>query len=175
VAYLINNWIELRSDSVKICFEMRRPVPDRVDSIGLWLTNLGFLTWLGSITSAALVYLFSTPSLGQSMPDVYTLVGVFGAIVFSEHIYIVARIAVRTALSKFESPGLIKRRQEKFLVKRRLLQESLSVNEETENSNDIAGSSSVEDDVEAFWSRQKGAKGAFEAGITIINNSKKAQ
>lgn len=37
VSFLINNWIELRSDAVKICVEMKRPVPHRADSIGPWL------------------------------------------------------------------------------------------------------------------------------------------
>lgn len=34
LCFLINNWVELRSDAVKICFEMRRPIPLRSDTIG---------------------------------------------------------------------------------------------------------------------------------------------
>lgn len=37
----------------------RRPVPVRTDTIGPWLDTLTFLTWLGALTNAALVYLFS--------------------------------------------------------------------------------------------------------------------
>ena len=37
VSFIINNWVELRSDAVKICVEMKRPVPHRADSIGHWL------------------------------------------------------------------------------------------------------------------------------------------
>jgi len=32
----VNNWIELRSDALKICIEMKRPIPIRTDSIGPW-------------------------------------------------------------------------------------------------------------------------------------------
>ncbi|KAG8924263.1 hypothetical protein FRC02_010540 [Tulasnella sp. 418] len=55
---LLNNWLELRSDAFKIVHHGRRPVPARTDSIGPWLDTLGFLTWLGALTNAALVFLF---------------------------------------------------------------------------------------------------------------------
>jgi anoctamin-10 len=37
---LINNYVELRADAVKICKHVRRPVGDRVESIGSWLETL---------------------------------------------------------------------------------------------------------------------------------------
>lgn len=39
VSFIINNWVELRSDAVKICVEMQRPTPLRADSIGPWLDS----------------------------------------------------------------------------------------------------------------------------------------
>ncbi|TKA52534.1 hypothetical protein B0A55_13157, partial [Friedmanniomyces simplex] len=58
VSFLINNWVELRADAIKICVEMQRPTPWRADTIGPWLDALSFQSWLGSITMSALVYLF---------------------------------------------------------------------------------------------------------------------
>lgn len=37
---LINNWVELRADALKICHHVRRPVGDRVETIGSWLETL---------------------------------------------------------------------------------------------------------------------------------------
>ncbi|CAE7231774.1 unnamed protein product [Rhizoctonia solani] len=55
---LLNNWLELRSDAFKITSHGRRPLPQRVDTVGPWLEALGFITWVGALTNAALVYLF---------------------------------------------------------------------------------------------------------------------
>ena len=37
---LINNYVELRSDALKICKHVRRPIGDRVETIGSWLQTL---------------------------------------------------------------------------------------------------------------------------------------
>jgi anoctamin-10 len=70
----INNYIELRTDALKICKHVRRPIGDRVESIGSWLetlvslpsaslliltfTSKGIISWIGAITNATLIYLF---------------------------------------------------------------------------------------------------------------------
>jgi hypothetical protein len=43
----------------------------------------------------------------------------------AEHFYFVVQMAVRHVLSKFESPGLQKERKERFLMKKKLLEETL--------------------------------------------------
>lgn len=164
VSFLVNNWIELRSDAAKICVEMRRPVPHRADSIGPWLNNLGFLSWMGSISSAALIYLFSDSAAG--MPHSLTLWGILTAILFSEHIYFATTYAVRMAMGKLESPGLLQERRERFLVRRRFLEESLGVDEKTEPDQKVTIGKEGE-----FWGRQHGAKGAMDAGKKIIGAS----
>ncbi|KAF9529637.1 calcium-activated chloride channel-domain-containing protein [Crepidotus variabilis] len=55
----LNNLLELRSDAFKMTVHHRRPIPTRTDTIGPWLEALTFLTWLGALSNAALVYLFS--------------------------------------------------------------------------------------------------------------------
>jgi len=125
VSFLVNNWIELRSDAVKICVEMQRPTPYRADSIGPWLDSLGFLTWIGSILSAALVYLFSNDGLGpDGTPKDIQGWALLLTIFCSEHIYLAVRLAVRLAISKMDSPGMQKERAERFMVRKRYFQES---------------------------------------------------
>lgn len=164
VSFLVNNWIELRSDAAKICVEMRRPVPHRADSIGPWLNNLGFLAWMGSISSAALIYLFAGSAAG--MPHSLTLWGILTAVLFSEHVYFATAYAVRMVMGKLESPGLLQERRERFLVRRRFLEESLDVNEETETSR--VGEKVAAGEEGEFWDKQDGPRGAVEAGKTII-------
>ncbi|WWC57606.1 uncharacterized protein I303_100138 [Kwoniella dejecticola CBS 10117] len=55
---LINNYVELRSDALKICKHVRRPVGDRVETIGSWLETLSIISWIGAITNSTLIYLF---------------------------------------------------------------------------------------------------------------------
>ncbi len=119
VSFFINNWIELRGDALKIALETQRPVPWRSDSIGPWLDALGFLAWLGSLTSAALVYLFSGDGLGPSgTPWDIKAWGLLLTMFFSEHIYLAVQLGVRKALSKLDSPGLQKERSERYLVRK---------------------------------------------------------
>ena len=129
VSFLVNNWIELRSDAVKICVEMQRPIPYRADSIGPWLDSLGFLTWAGSISTAALVYLFSNDGLGpDGTPSDIKGWALLLTIFFSEHIYLVVRLVVRLAISKIDSPGMQKERTERFMVRKRYFEESFGEN-----------------------------------------------
>ncbi len=126
MAYLINDWIELRSDAIKICVEMQRPIPWRADTIGPWLDNLAFLTWVGSITTAALVYLFTGKGVGtDGTPSGMQLGGLLLSVFFSEHLYLLVRAAVRIAFSKLDSPGMQKERGERFLVRKKYLEDSL--------------------------------------------------
>ncbi|PMD25730.1 plasma membrane stress response protein-like protein [Hyaloscypha hepaticicola] len=126
VSFFVNNWIELRGDALKIALETQRPVPWRADSIGPWLESLGFLSWLGSLTSAALVYLFSGDGLGPDGTP-WNIKGwaLLLAMFFSEHIYLGVRLGVKIALSKIDSPGLQKERAERFLIRKQYIQESM--------------------------------------------------
>jgi anoctamin-10 len=125
LAYFINNWIELRGDTVKLTMECRRPNPQRADSIGPWLDSLEFLTWLGSVTSAALVYMFSGDGFGPSgKPNALKLGSLMLCVFFSEHIYLIVRMAVRTAISKLDSTNVHKERSERFAMRRKYLEEA---------------------------------------------------
>lgn len=127
--FLVNNWVELRSDALKITTSCRRPVPWRADSIGPWLSTLGVLSWLGSITSSAIVFLCSGKRDGAlgatSDTSNITAWGLLLSILFVEHFYFLAQFLVRTVMDKFESPGLQQERKERFQMKSKLLKDHL--------------------------------------------------
>ncbi|KAL8945152.1 MAG: hypothetical protein Q9211_000304 [Gyalolechia sp. 1 TL-2023] len=183
VSFIINNWLELRSDAVKICVEMQRPTPLRADSIGPWLDSLGFLTWLGSITTAALVYLFSNDGLGPdgtpaSIQGWALLLTVF----FSEHVYLLVRWGVRLAVSKIDSPGIEKERAERFMVRKRYLQDVLGqdvMDVPPGHTEEHITRASLEEDArqsslrttspeDHFWSRQRSWEESAKVGANLI-------
>lgn len=184
VSFIVNNWVELRSDAVKICVEMQRPTPLRADSIGPWLDSLGFLTWLGSITTAALVYLFSNDGMGPdgtpaSIQGWALLLTVF----FSEHVYLLVRWFVRLAVSKIDSPGMEKERAERFMVRKRYLQDALGqdvMDVPPSHTEEKITRASLEEDArqsslrtsnpqDHFWSRQRSWEESAKVGANLID------
>jgi anoctamin-10 len=124
--FLINNWVELRSDALKIAISSRRPIPWRADSIGPWLNALGFLSWLGSLTSAAIVFLCSgDPDGPAGSPSNIKAWGLLLSVLLAEHFYLLVQQAVRLVMGKIDSPGVQKERKERFLMKKKLLQENI--------------------------------------------------
>lgn len=186
VSFLVNNWFELRTDAVKICIEMQRPTPYRADTIGPWLEDLSFLTWLGSITTAALAYLFSNDGVGpDGTPSTIKGWALLLTIFFSEHIFLIVRWAVRVALSKIDTPGRQKERRERYLVRKRYFDESLSELERKPRMQQAAGeitrksleeeerkaslhSSKVE---ERFWARQRSWQETAKHGAKLIEEA----
>ncbi|KAB8076527.1 plasma membrane stress response protein [Aspergillus leporis] len=194
VSFLINNWVELRSDFFKICMECKRPSPQRAETIGPWLESLGFLSWVGSITSAALVYMFSNGHEGPNgEPTSIKGWALLLSIFFCEHIYLLMRYAVRATMAKLEPPNVRKERTDRYLLRSRFLESTLqsrSSDDEAEEQNvpyvdqsqevsDItratleedarAWSSHSTDSAERFWMRQKGWKESAYVGSTIIH------
>lgn len=183
VSFLINNWIELRADAVKICVEMRRPTPWRADTIGPWLDALTFMSWMGSITMSALVYMFSNDGIGpDGRPSDITGWALLLSIFFSEHLYLGVRWLVRTSISKIDTPGRQKERRAMFLTRRKYMKESLEKSKMIpppgEKADDITRTS-LEDDArqstlhsstpeEKFWDRQRGWKEAAKMGKLFI-------
>lgn len=140
--FLLNNWVELRSDFVKICVECKRPTPFRADTIGPWLDSMSFLAWLGSITSTALVYLFHNDvAIGVHVADDGTVQDsrVTGwmlllAIFFAEHGYLLTRMAVRAAMDKIETPATRRERAQRYIFRKRYLESTISGDETSRRS-----------------------------------------
>jgi hypothetical protein len=122
-SFLVNNWVEARSDAMKIASNCKRPIPWRADSIGPWLDSLGFLAWLGSLTSAALVFLFKNGTAFPSgSPWDIRAWALLLAVLFAEHLYMLVQIVVRSVVQKIDSPGLQKERSERYAIRKRLLE-----------------------------------------------------
>ncbi|KAM0249217.1 hypothetical protein ACHAQJ_009123 [Trichoderma viride] len=185
--FLLNNWVELRSDALKIVIGCRRPIPWRADSIGPWLTALGFLSWLGSVTSAAIVYLCSGNNQGGSVSYI-TAGGALLSILLAEHLYFAAQLAVRFVMGKVESPGLQRERKERFQMRKKLLEETVGhvasekaavaapgaekteqitrqTLEEEARLASVQGHGSPE---ELFWQRQRGMQDTILVGRKLI-------
>lgn len=184
VSFLVNDWVELRADAIKICIEMQRPTPSRADSIGPWLDSLSFLAWLGSITSAALVYLFSNDGLGpDGTPYDIKGWGLLLSIFFSEHLFLIARWAIRLAVSKVDSPGRQKMRRDKYLVRQRYFKESLDETSRLptlgQKGEEMINREKLEEEARAsslrtarvedkFWGRQRGWQETIQTGKRMI-------
>ncbi|KAH8802805.1 plasma membrane stress response protein-like protein [Xylogone sp. PMI_703] len=196
LSFLINNWVELRGDALKIAIETQRPVPWRADTIGPWMNALGFLSWLGSLTTAALLFLFGDGGIGPNgTPQNITGWGLLLSILFSEHLYFAVQLIVRAALSKIDSPGLQQERAEKYAVRKQFLEESLGQeaaerdSERANATNEKITRSSLEEDArlstmpghgspeERFWNRQRGAGETIAIGKSLMakvrNSSRK--
>lgn len=198
LSFLVNNWIELRGDFFKMVKACKRPTPQRADSIGPWIDSLGFLTWLGSITSAALVYMFSGEGLGSSgTPTNIQGWALLLTIFFAEHIYLLLRLGIRTAISKIDSREMRNDRAEKYMVRKRYLEETMETREKAtsdpprkienitrQSLEDEARKASLESvgGQEKFWGRQRGdaevvkvGKGLIEMAVEGRNETKKVK
>lgn len=109
LGFLINNWVELRSDFAKICIEHKRPVPSRAEGIGPWVLSLDILTWLGSISTAAIVHLFHSDSVDSGRWVTLPI-----TIFVSEHILLGLRAFTRCVFERFGSAQIRKERNERY-------------------------------------------------------------
>ncbi|KAK3391065.1 calcium-activated chloride channel-domain-containing protein [Podospora didyma] len=187
-SFLINNWVEARSDAMKIAISSQRPIPWRADSIGPWLNSLGFLSWLGSVTSAAIVFLFNKSKHGpDGSPWDISGWALLLSILVAEHVYLVVQLLVRGAIRKMDSPGLQKERAERFTMRKQLLEQMLDQDvtdkshgpgmsggekitratlEEEARQISIKGNGSPDD---LFWQRQRGASETIQIGRSLIS------
>ena len=181
LSFLVNNWIELRSDFFKICNECKRPTPVRTDSIGPWIDSLGLLSWLGSITSAALVFLFSDDYASENTVSTTKGWALLLVIFFSEHLYLLVRYAASAVIGSFDLPNIHKDRTDRYLMRKRYFDSTLKedalkeLKEEAEEGvkprislKEEKSSSAEEDPAEKFWDRQKSWSEAASIGAGII-------
>ncbi|RHZ67771.1 hypothetical protein Glove_299g21 [Diversispora epigaea] len=155
---LINNWVELRSDAIKLCEHTRRPIPSRANSIGPWLENLSLLTWLSSITNSSIIYLYHPNTKGFT-----SLSGVIFTIVLiwlSEHILSVIRYIVHQMLQAIPMKADEIVQKEGYELKKRWLEKvgTLSLTQRDELNSDSESSN----DEGKYSSRSKSSEGGEE-------------
>ncbi|KAK4450641.1 Anoctamin-10 [Podospora aff. communis PSN243] len=186
-SFLVNNWVEARSDAMKIASSCQRPIPWRADSIGPWLSSLGFLSWFGSITSAAIIFLFKDKTGPAGNPWDISAWALLLSILLAEHVYLVVQIVVRGVIHKLDSPGLQKERAERFAMRKQLLEQTFGQDvsdeshgpgltggekitraalEEEARRESIKGGWSLE---QQFWQRQHGAGETIQVGRGMIS------
>ena len=130
LAALINNWIELRGDAVKICVDMRRPIPSRAESIGPWLLDLKIITWIASIIMSSLLAMFSDTYSEFSMRSVegYSLVNsslwkILAFIIVFEHGYFIWSFVVSFVVGQLSNKNQIKDKQARHYLRKISLEE----------------------------------------------------
>lgn len=176
---------------MKIAMSSKRPIPWRSDSIGPWVTSLGFLSWLGSLTSAAIVFIFSHDPYGpDGHPSKIKLWALLLSILFSEHLYLTVQFIVRYVISTLDSPGLQKERAERFAMRKFHLEETLGeeIAENAAEANFTGGEKITKEALEeearkasvsgqavgpeqAFWQRQRGAAETIQIGRSLISQA----
>ncbi|KAL7785510.1 calcium-activated chloride channel domain-containing protein [Trichoderma ceciliae] len=171
LGFLINNWVELRSDFAKICIEHQRPAPYRAEGIGPWIVSLEILVWLGSISSAAIVHLFSSDGLLGGSWSTLPL-----TIFISEHILLALTSLARVIFQRFGSEQLRRERSEEYARRLAILKEieehkrdgeHMDVRErERRKSLLITGN-------ESFWTKQVEDGASAAAGMKLITLARK--
>ncbi|KAG6034588.1 hypothetical protein E4U40_003656 [Claviceps sp. LM458 group G5] len=167
MGFLVNNWIELRSDFARICIEHQRPAPTRSDGIGPWVTALETLTLLGSITTAAIVHFFGTNNIGGGSWSTLPI-----TIFISEHALLMLRSLTKWIFERYGSEQIRKKRNERYARRLQHLDQiehnkqaglNLSRAErERRKSVLVMGSDS-------FWTKQVEEGSSAAAGLTLIN------
>lgn len=166
LGFVINNWIELRSDFAKICIEHRRPDPARADGIGPWVQSLEVLTWLGSISTAAIVHLF-----GSKMLEGGSWITLPITIFVSEHILLVLRGFARSVFERFGSEQLRKERDERY-ARRLTFLENIEANKQAGVNLTAAErerrKSMLVLSTDSFWTRQVEDGASAAEGFRLI-------
>ncbi|KAF7136928.1 hypothetical protein CNMCM5793_006590 [Aspergillus hiratsukae] len=114
--FLINNWLKLRGDFFKLTLECQRPPPIRADSIGPSLQGLEFLTWLGTLSTASIVYLYR-----DGMKEVH-MSSLLLVLFIAQQVYLAVRFAVRTGFQKFGSGTLRREAAKRYAVRKNYLE-----------------------------------------------------
>ena len=120
----INNWVQIRGDAAKICFDFQRPAPERAETIGQWVDNLKFLTWVGSITCSSIIAMFAVKGdstnggLVATTPKTVLL-----AVLVSEHLYFLVSRIIQAAFSLFESQESVQYKQHRYTLRKKYLAE----------------------------------------------------
>ncbi|RIB08528.1 calcium-activated chloride channel-domain-containing protein [Gigaspora rosea] len=145
----INNWIELRSDAIKLCEHTRRPIPKRADSIGPWLENLAILTWFSSITNPSLIYLYHPHTNAFTSP--LSVVVVIALIWFTEHIFNIVHYLIKQMLAAIPSVAHDLIRKEEYELKKRLLEKAGISSDTSNHGYEDDESIKKREDSEWFW------------------------
>ncbi|KEY66283.1 hypothetical protein S7711_02747 [Stachybotrys chartarum IBT 7711] len=180
IGFVINNWIELRSDFFKICNDHRRPHPTRTDGLGPWIASLDTLAVLGSISTGAIVHMFgATLAHNSDASNMLTiLIRYFPwwtlpvTIFFSEHMFLVLRAGAQFMLRGLGSRMASQERKDKYARRKRRWDSMVGGGGEGRSS--IIGTRELKVDVDTTKKRF-GNNQAQEHGVSLIRLLKQAK
>lgn len=164
---LLNNWVELRGDAGKICFDTRRPIPSRADSIGVWFTDLKYLTWIGTVVTTSLTIMYG-PTYhkfsdltkgGFGLVDVSPRI-LLAFIIFAEHAYFILCKVVDGLFAHFESSEEVSDQKEKYLIRKDFIASQIK------SVPDVKARGIVNDAIEEKWGVLSDTKAQIEKSIT---------
>jgi len=98
----------------------RRPVPQRADSIGPWLSNLSFLSWLACLTTSTLVFLFGNGDF-HLVCDQKLALHLLIVVLVAEHGYWVVDTLLAALSARVRTTGEIDTQREEYTIRRRYL------------------------------------------------------
>lgn len=184
VGFLINDWIELRSDFLKLCTQHQRPHPVRTDGIGPWIGALDALVWLGSISTAAIVHLFSGGGSGSFEGKPASWLGLLATIFVSEHIYILLRVLVHSVLQRVVGSKQLRREKDERYAFRKGHLDELEAQSRMRDALLLSAGGGVElrrkrsdarmADLDKFWTKQALDGKSEEVGATLIRAARTA-
>jgi hypothetical protein len=173
IGFFLNNIIELRTDFFKLTQGHQRPAPIRTDGIGPWIASLDFLAWAGSISTGAIVHLYSSNTIAGGAWWALPI-----TIFISEHIFLVLRAMVRFLLDRIGSEQIRKQRNAQYLSRVKHLEEieanrraNLMVTPaERERGRSIRATSS-----DAFFAKQVEEGVSAQVAINLMQAFRKAK
>lgn len=98
----------------------RRPVPQRADSIGPWLSNLSFLSWLACLTTSTLIFLFGNGDF-HLVCDKTLALHLLIVVLVAEHGYWLVDTLIGTLSHHVRTTGEIDTQREEYTIRRRYL------------------------------------------------------
>lgn len=173
IGFFLNNIIELRTDFFKLTQGHQRPAPIRTDGIGPWIASLDFLAWAGSISTGAIVHLYSPNTIARGAWWALPI-----TVFISEHIFLMLRAMVRFLLDRIGSEQIRKQRNAQYLSRVKHLEEieanrraNLMVTPaERERGRSIRATSS-----DAFFAKQVEEGVSAQVAINLMQAFRKAK
>ncbi|KAL5004591.1 hypothetical protein ScPMuIL_018047 [Solemya velum] len=92
---LLNNFIEVRSDAFKLCFNHQRPFGRRVENIGIWQDALGVMSIIAVLVNCAMICV--SGQLQRIIPFLNTT-STFLIIVILEHVILGIKFCIAQAI-----------------------------------------------------------------------------
>lgn len=180
LGFLINNWIELRSDFLKLCVQQQRPPPIRTEGIGqTWLSALDGLAWMGSITAAAFVHMYGGDEVADFTYTSSSWLGLLAIVFLSEHTFLVVRSLVRVVLQHVVNAQHLRHEKEMRYAFRKKYLDSLDL--ESRVARDVQSDPNEEiemikrresrlADPDAFWKKQAEIGACEKAIVSLVTS-----